>query len=172
MARGSHKAKGRNQARLEQVRLHRDPVKDLAPLPKVRPNGWLGKIHLSRLDQNNRTPQSILTVREFVKHNFIPDHVDYKKLGGKEHYASQLPFVLDGVPDKKLSRGGKTKFKPGEEAPPVVRKFGLGEMRLRDVRRDDVQRLVKTMLSRGHSTQSAKHVKTAVSAIYTNRLTG
>jgi integrase len=41
-------------------------------------------------------------------------------------------------------------------------------MRLRDVQREDLQQLVGTMLVRGYSTQSAKHVKTVVSAIYTH----
>jgi len=124
--------------------------------------------HLSRLDHNNRTPQSVLTVREFVDKKFLPDHVAYKKHGGKEYYGSQLPFVLDGVPDKKRSRGGKTRFKSGEEPPSVTRRHGIGGMRLRDVQREDVQRLVGTMLVRGYSVQSAKHVKTVVSAIYTH----
>ena len=99
---------------------------------------------------------------------FLPDHVAYKKHGGKEYYGSQLPFVLDGVPDKKRSRGGKTRFKSGEEPPSVTRRHGIGGMRLRDVQREDVQRLVGTMLVRGYSVQSAKHVKTVVSAIYTH----
>ena len=123
---------------------------------------------LSRLDQNNRTPQSILTVREFVERKFVPEHVVHKKHGGREHYNSQLPFVLDGVPDVKLSRGGKTRFKPGEEPPSIRRRHGIGDMRLRDVQREDVQRLVGTMLQCGYSTQSAKHVRTVVSAIYTH----
>jgi integrase len=123
---------------------------------------------LSRLDQNNRTPQSIMTLREFVERKFLPEHVAYKKHGGKEFYASQLPFVIDGVPDKKLSRGGKTRFKPGEEPPPIARRYGIGEMRLRDVEREHAQRLIGTMLLRGYSVQAAKHVKTVVSAIYTH----
>jgi integrase len=124
--------------------------------------------HLSRLDHNNRTPQSILTVREFVDRKFLPEHVAYKKHGGQEHYRSQLPFVLDGIPDKKISRGGKTRFKPGEEPPAIRRTRGIGDMRLRDVQREDLQQLVGTMLIRGYSTQSAKHVKTAASAIFTH----
>src|SRR5260370_6520196 len=123
---------------------------------------------LSRLDQNNRTPQSIMTLRQFVERKFLPEHVAYKKHAGKEHYRSQLPFVIEGVPDKKRARGGKTRFQPGQEPPPVSRQFGIGDMRLRDVRREDIQRLVGTMLVRGYSVQAAKHVKTAVSAIYTH----
>jgi len=108
--------------------------------------------HLSRLDHNNRTPQSILTVREFVERKFLPDHVAYKNHGGKENYASQLPFVLDGVPDKKGARGGKTRFKPGEQHSSVIRQHGIGGKRLRDIQREDVQRPVETMLLRGYST--------------------
>ena len=123
---------------------------------------------LSRLDQNNRTPQSIMTVRQFVERKFVPEHVVYLKRAGKDHYQSQLPFVLNGVPDKKGARGGKTRFKPGEEPPALTRRFGIGDMRLRDVRREDAQRLVGTMLDRGYSVQAAKHVKTVISAIYTH----
>jgi integrase len=39
-------------------------------------------------------------------------------------------------------------------------------MRLRDVSREDVQQLIGMMRLRGYSTQSMKHVKTAISAIY------
>lgn len=124
--------------------------------------------HLSRLDQNNRTPQSIMTVRQFVERKFLPEHVAYKKHAGKEHYKSQLPFVLDGVPERKLSRGGKTRFRPGEEPPPVPRRYGIGDMRLRDVQREDLQRLIGTMVMRRYSVQCAKHVKTVASAIYTH----
>ena len=67
-------------------------------------------------------------------------------------------------PSKKGSRGGKTRFKPGEEPPPVPQQYGTGEMRLRDVQREDLQRLIGTMLMR----DSAKHVKTVVSAICTH----
>jgi len=50
----------------------------------------------------------------------------------------------------------------------VIRQHGIGGKRLRDIQREDVQRPVGTMLLRGYSTQSAKHVKTVVSAIFTH----
>lgn len=109
-----------------------------------------------------------MTVREFVELKFLPEHVAYKKHGGQEYYRSQLPFVLDGVPDRKLARGGITRFKPGEKPPPIPRRYGIGQVRLRDVLREDLQRLVGTMLLRGYSVQAAKHVKTVASAVYTH----
>ncbi len=123
---------------------------------------------LSRLDHNNRTPQSVMTVREYVERRFLLDQVVYLKKAGREHYTSQLPFVLDGIPNQKGKRGGKTRFKDGEERPVIGRKFGIGDMRLRDVGRENVQQLIGTMRLRGYSTQSMKHVKTVVSAIYTH----
>lgn len=133
---------------------------------EARRLGW--ENHLSRLDQNNRTPQSVMTVRQFVEQKFLPEHVAYKKRGGREFYTSQLPFVIDGIPDKKLPRGGTTRFKPGEKPPAVPRRCGVGPMRLRDVQRPDLQKLVSLMLQRGYSVQAAKHVKTVASAIYTH----
>jgi integrase len=124
--------------------------------------------HLSRLDQNNRTPQSVMTVRQYVERKFRTEHVAYLKRAGRAHYESQIPFVLDGVPDRKGQRGGKTRFKTGEEPPTVPRRFGIGDIRLRDVQREQVQGLVRTMLHRGYGTQSLKHVKTVVSAIFTH----
>ena len=125
--------------------------------------------HLSRLDHNNRAPQSIMTLREYVERKFVPEHVAYLKHSGKTHYESQLPFVLDGVPDKKLARGGKTRFKTGEKPPPIPRRYGIGQLRLRDVQsKEALQRLVGTMLQRGYSVQAAKHVKTVASAIFTH----
>ena len=123
---------------------------------------------LSRLDQNNRTPQSVMTAREYVDRKFLTEHVAYLRRAGRDHYQSQIPFVVDGVPDRKGKRGGKTIFKAGEEPPAILRRFGIGDIRLRDVQREDVQRLVGTMRLRGYGTQSLKHVKTVVSAIYTH----
>jgi hypothetical protein len=110
--------------------------------------------HLSRLDQQSYPPIR----RNGVERKFLPEQVAY---------ASQLPFVLDSVPDQKRSRGGKTRFKSGEDPPPIRCTFGVGQMRLRDVPRADLRRLVGTMLLRGHSIRSAKRVKTVASAIST-----
>ncbi len=127
--------------------------------------------HLSRLDQNMRTPQSVMTVREFVERKFLPEHVAMLKPGGRAHYAVHLTIALDGVPDVKVRSRKKTKAKPGESAPlpiEIKRVFGLGSIRLRDVTTEDCQRLVSAAISRGYSVQYATHIRNAVSAIFTH----
>lgn len=120
---------------------------------------------LSHLDQNMRTPQSIMTVEEFVERRFIPEHVALKKTAGRVHYGSMLPHVLNGIPEKRMSFKGT---KRGESLPEVRRRFGIGQMRLRDVSLEDVQRLVSEAIQRGYSVQTAKHIRTCVSAIFTH----
>ncbi len=121
--------------------------------------------HLSRLDQNMRTPQSIMTVAEFVERRFIPEHVAMQKKSGRVHYQQQLANVLDGIPEKRRSFKG---LKRGAELPEIPRRCGIGEMRLRDVTHEDVQRLVSEAIQRGYSVQTAKHIRTCASAIFTH----
>jgi integrase len=94
--------------------------------------------HLSRLDQNQQTPLSMMTVGQFVERRFTPGHVRHLKKSGRSHYANMLKHVL-----------------------PVI-----GPMRLCDVRKEHVQNLVNRVLDR-LSWQTAKHVKNTVSAIFT-----
>jgi hypothetical protein len=78
---------------------------------------------LSRLDQNNRTPQSIATVHEFVERKFLPEHVALLKKAGSIHY-------------------GKRHEKTGEYTGMLAHILpALGQKRLREVRYEDVQRL-------------------------------
>ena len=127
--------------------------------PQARREAW--EQHLSKLDQNMRTPQSIMTVREFVERKFIPEHVAMLKPGGRAHYDVQLKIALDGVPDVRVR---------SRRLPPlsIKRVSGLGALRLRDVKTEDCQRLVSAAVSRGYSIQYATHIRNAVSAIFTH----
>src|SRR6266705_3357862 len=119
---------------------------------------------LSRLDQNNRTPQSIATVQEFVERKFLPEHVAILKKAGQVHY-------------------GKRNEKTGEYNGMLAHIMpALGQIRLREVGYEDVQRLVSgliitrtrklgdSLLKTQHpaSTQTRQHVRNAVSAIFTH----
>lgn len=127
--------------------------------------------YLSRLDQNMRAPQSILTVREFVDRRFLPEHVTLLKTGGRTHYEAVLKYVLEGIPEERARRSGVKMVRdahghlhwPEETG---RRRFGLGDSRLRDVDHEDVQRLVSEAIERGYSVQTARHIKNCVSAIF------
>jgi integrase len=117
---------------------------------------------LSRLDQNMRTPQSVMTVREFVERKFIPEHVAIVcKPGGRVHYSTHIPIVLDGIPETKTQSRKKGTPEPKRIA-------GIGKMRLRDVTTEDCQRLTSEAISRGYSVQVATHIKNCISAIFTH----
>ncbi len=121
--------------------------------------------YLSRLDENMRTPQSILTVAQFVERRFIPENVMVKmKASGIGHYTTMLPFVLGGIPVERRSFKGTKK---GQELPEIPRVLGIGGKRMRDVTHEDIQRLISEALRRKYSVQTARHIKTCVSAIYT-----
>src|SRR5437879_11811480 len=81
-----------------------------------------------------------MTVGNFVEQKFLPDHVGLLKKSGRVHYDSMLKHVLPA----------------------------LGNHRLRDVTGAEVQKIVSSMLTRGYSVQTAKHVRTTVSAVFTH----
>jgi integrase len=122
---------------------------------------------LSRLDKNMRTPQTVMTVREFVELKFEPEHVAMLKPGGRLHYSTHLQIVLDGIPGLKLR--SRKKPRPGDlPTPPVKRIAGIGDMRLRDVSTEDCQRLISSALERGYSVQYATHIRNCISAIFSH----
>ena len=122
---------------------------------------------LSRIDRNMRTPQTVMTVREFVERKFKPEHVAMLKPGGRVHYSTHLPIVMDGIPEVK--QRSKKKPKPGDPpTQPVKRVAGIGDMRLRDVSTEDCQRLTSAALQRGYSVQYATHIRNCISAIFSH----
>lgn len=71
---------------------------------------------LSRLDQNTRTPSSAATFGEFVERKYRPEHLNRKEKNTRDSYESILRrYVLPA----------------------------LGGMRLSEIRRDDVQRMLE-----------------------------
>ena len=117
---------------------------------------------LSRMDQNNVTPMSMITLREFIERKFIPEHVAMLKKAGQIHY---------GVRSEKTGEYGG-----------MLRHIlpTLGHFQLRDVTVSDLQNFVSTlrverrkrmgkqlMVSRHPaSVQTKLHMKNALSAIF------
>jgi hypothetical protein len=78
-----------------------------------------------------------VTVEEFIKGKFEPDVVWSLKYSGKLHYQNMLKHVIPAI----------------------------GQMRLRDVTSDQVQRLVRMKIESGSSVQTALHIRDVISAV-------
>lgn len=95
--------------------------------------------YLSKLDQVNTKPLSSKTVAEFVKERFEPDVVWRCKPSGKAHYGNMLKNHV--IP-------------------------ALGDFRLRDLRPQHIQDLMRAKLDHGKAVQTAVHVRNTISAIF------
>jgi len=105
---------------------------------EARRLGW--ENFLAKLDAGVCTPNSAVTLGNFVEQKFLPDHVALLKKSGRTHYHSMLKHVL-----------------------PALRK-----QRLRDITGGDIQIIVSSMLMSDYSVQTVKHVRTVVSAVFTH----
>jgi site-specific recombinase XerD len=107
-----------------------------------------------------------MTVADFVQKVFVPEHVATKGLSGRTHYQAILKHVLRPEEVDRVFRvnteNSKTRLKALPDWP------YLGSLRLRDVRPDHVQRLVFAALARGYSTQTIKHIRSVVSAVFSH----
>ena len=105
---------------------------------EARRLGW--ENFLSKLDAGVCNPHSAITLGNFVDQRFLPEHVALFKRSGRTHYQSMLKHVL-----------------------PALTTF-----RLKDITASDIQKLVSSMLASKYSVQTARHVRTLVSAIFTH----
>src|SRR5260370_40901112 len=94
---------------------------------EVRRLGW--ENFLSKLDAGVCTPNSTMTIGNFVEQKFLPEHVMLLKKSGRAHYESMLKHVLPA----------------------------LGAQRLRNNLGPEIQKLVSSLLAKGYSVQTAKH---------------
>ena len=93
---------------------------------------------LDKLDETEIRPSTLMTVAEFYKAHFEPEWVWTLRPSGKRHYKVTWEKI----------------------------KLAMGDLRLKDVCSDDVQKLVRNIIDSGLSIQTARHAKNAVSAIF------
>jgi integrase len=112
---------------------------NMRPLTKREAKRLSWDNFLSKLDQNNITPRSVATVAEFVEKRFRPDHVALKRTNTRRLYDQILRnYVLPAI----------------------------GGMKLREVRREHIQRLASQVITRGLSVGTVRHVVKVVSLIF------
>jgi integrase len=109
-----------------------------------------------------------MTIAEFVRIKFLPEHIATKRTSGRRHYQAILKHVL---PPEEVDRifgietsTSKAKLKA------IVNWPYLTNVQLRDAHPDHVQSLVSAALESGYSTQTAKHIRNVVSAVFTHAI--
>jgi len=119
---------------------------------------------VSRADREAPIGQSGMTIAEFVKYIFVPEHVANKKLPGRVHYQALLKFVLrqEEVDWAFQVRGGRSTSR----LTAVPDWPYMGHLRLRDARPGHVQTLISAALAQGYSAQTVKHLKSVVRVLF------
>jgi len=119
---------------------------------------------LSRLEPDARLPKSAMTVADFVKEKFVPEHVAKKSFSGRTHYRAMLKHVLTPKEVDRVfqieAEASKTRLKAVPNWP------YLDHVRLCDARPDDVERLIAAALEHGYSTQTIQHIWSLVNVIF------
>ena len=109
-------------------------------------------------------PQSLMTIADFVEKAFVPEHVATKGLSGRTHYRAILKHVF---PPEEVDRVFHVDTQKSNANLTAVPNWPyLDKVRLCDARPDHVQDLIAAALARGYSTQTVKHMRNVVSAIF------
>jgi len=147
--------------------------------PEIHPDRPTGEEGL-RAAEEQMSPHSELgrpresyeqmTIAEFVQARFLPEHIVTKRTPGRRHYQAILKHV---IPPEQVdiifgvdTAWSKAKLRAIPDWP------YLNNVRLCDTQPNHVQSLVSAALESGYSTQTAKHIRNVVSAIFTHAIKG
>jgi integrase len=103
-----------------------------------------------------------MTFAFFVESKFIPEHVEHKAPAGKTHYQSMLKHLLRPETVNRM-------FRLENPANPKLKSVPdwpyLDDIQLCDLKADHVRSLVSFAVARGYSSQTVKHIRSALNAI-------
>jgi hypothetical protein len=110
-----------------------------------------------------------MTVAQFVAARFLPDHVAIKTSPGRRHYQAILKHVL--TPEEVETIFGVTadgsaraKMHPKADWP------YMSDVKLREASPEHVQRLITAALNGGYSSQTIRHIRNVVGAVFSHAL--
>ena len=107
-----------------------------------------------------------MTIARFVETKFIPEYVVFKRSSGQAFYQSILKHVITpediGRMFREDNHNQRKKLKSIPEWP------YLGDSKLCEVGPDDINRLMSAALAKGYSTQTVKHVRNVIGAIFSH----
>ena len=109
-----------------------------------------------------------MTIAEFVKTKFLPEHIATKRTSGRRHYQAILKHVL--TPEEVDRIFGIETSESKAKLKAIANWPYMNNVRLRNAHPDHVQSLVSAALEGGYSTQTAKHIRNVVSAVFTHAI--
>ncbi len=109
---------------------------------------------------------SRITIGAFVETKFIPEYVAFKRSSGQAFYLAMLKHVL--IPEEVDCLFGANPEKHHKRLKSIPDWPYLSNIRFCDVQPDDIYRLLSAALVRGYSTQTVKHIRNVISAIFSH----
>jgi len=110
-----------------------------------------------------------MTVAHFVATRFLPDHIAIKTSPGRRHYQAILKHVLKPEEVETIfgvtSEGGsRAKMHPKADWP------YMSTVKLQEASPEHVQRLIAAALDGGYSSQTIRHIRNVVGAVFSHAL--
>jgi integrase len=122
--------------------------------------------HLSSTRRGGIVDESQMTFEKFVERKFLPEYVASKRPSGQAFYQAMLKHVLaPEAVDRMLKVNSGKQVKKMKAIPGWPY---LGNMKLCDVRPDDICQLLSVALAHGYSIQTVKHIRNVIGAIFSH----
>jgi integrase len=116
----------------------------------------------------SRRPAEDLTIAQYVATTFLPEHVAGKTTPGRQHYRAILKYVLvPGEVDLMFglgAAGSRRKLQKDPQWP------YLSTVQLHSTRPEHVQELISAAIERGYSSQTIRHIRNVVGAIFSHAI--
>jgi site-specific recombinase XerC len=107
-----------------------------------------------------------MTLGEFVKHRFIPEHVADKHFAGRAHFYAMLKHVI--TPEE-VDRAFAVDLDKSRGKLRAISGWPyLDETRLCDVSSVHVQEIISKALQHGYSTQTVTHIRNVIRKIFSH----
>lgn len=112
--------------------------------------------------------QSSLSMVEFIKDRFLPEHVAIKRSAGRAHFHLLLKHVLSPLDIVQVF--GPTAGNARKNLGPDSNGPYIGTLKLGEVDAEAIQRLTSAALNRGYSIQTVTHIRNVIRSIFSHAI--
>jgi hypothetical protein len=133
----------------------------IGPIPDLH---WRSVLDIASTNQSVRQGASPgISVEEFVRSKFLPEHIERKSLAGRKHYQSMLKHILRPDTVDRLFNPGM--MQPKSRLKAVAGWPYLDNVQLCALREQHVRELTTAAFARGYSAQTVTHIRNVLGVI-------